>query len=148
MPRKHEHNHESIASLLKKAGSKNTGPRSFILEVLVHAKKPLSIKEVHAKLIKKEVDHATVFRVLKAFTKKGIVRQIDFGHDQSYFEIADEQNDHHHIICTSCHKVADFTGCDADKLITSALKQTKEFSKINSHSFELYGLCKSCQKHA
>jgi len=142
------HNHEPIESLLKKAGSKNTGPRFLVLEVLAHATKPLSTKEIHKKVEKQGIDPVTVYRIIKAFVEKGIVRQIDFGHDQAYFEIVDEKNDHHHIICTKCHKVVDFTGCDADKLIAAALKQTKEFSRIDRHSFELYGICKSCQKHA
>lgn len=140
------HNHEPIESLLARAGSKKTGPRADILEVLAHASKPLSTKELFAKVTKKGIDQVTVYRVLKAFTEKGIVRQVDFGHDQAYFEIADEKNDHHHIICTNCHKVSDFVGCDAENLIKSALKQTKEFSKVVRHSFELYGLCKNCAK--
>ena len=142
------HNHQSIASLLHKAGSKNTGPRFEVLEVLMHASKPLSIKEIHKKVEKRGVDPVTVYRIVKAFAGKGILRQIDFGHDQAYFEIVDEKNDHHHIICTVCGKVADFTGCDADKLIATALKQTKDFSNIDRHSFELYGVCDTCKKHA
>lgn len=140
------HNHEPIESLLKRAGSRNTGPRALVLEVLAHAPKPLSTRELFAKVSKQGIDQVTVYRILKAFTEKGIVRQIDFGHDQAYFEIADDKHDHHHIICTSCHKVADFVGCDAEPLIKSALKQSREFSKVIRHSFELYGLCKKCAK--
>ena len=113
---------------------------------MAHAPKPLSIKDVHAKVSKKGIDHTTVYRVLKAFTEKNIIRQIDFGHDQSYFELADPSNDHHHLICLKCHKVSDFTGCDAEHLIKSALKQSKDFARVDRHSFELYGLCKSCAK--
>lgn len=140
------HNHEPIESLLAKAGSKKTGPRAKILEVLAHASKPLATKEVYAKVSKKGIDQVTVYRVLKAFSEKGIIRQVDFGHDQSYFEIADDAHDHHHIICTKCHKIADFVGCDAQSLITSALKQSKDFAHITRHSFELYGLCKNCAR--
>lgn len=138
------HNHENIEALLKRVGSKVTGQRFEILEVLAHASKPLSSKEVHAKVATKGIDQVTVYRVLKAFTEKGIIRQVDFGHDQAYFEIMDEKHDHHHIICTQCHKVADFVGCDAAGLIKTALKQTKDFAQVTRHSFELYGLCKNC----
>jgi Fe2+ or Zn2+ uptake regulation protein len=141
------HNHESIDSILIKAGSKKTGPRFEILEVLAHSKKPISIKEIHQKVSKKGVDLATIFRVVKSFSKKNVIRQIDFGHDKSYFELNDSKNDHHHIICTNCHKVADFVGCEAESLMKIALRQNKDFARVDRHSFEFYGLCQSCVKH-
>ena len=143
-----KHSHVSTEILLTKAGSKKTSSRHEVLEILFHATKPLSIKEIFSKIQDKKTDQVTVYRIVKSFTEKDVLRQIDLGHDQAYFEIADDENDHHHIICMRCHTIADFTGCDANILIAKALKQVKTFTKVTRHSFELFGLCTKCSKKA
>jgi Fe2+ or Zn2+ uptake regulation protein len=136
--------HELAEDVLLALGSKNTPNRRAILEVLFHAQKPLSAKEI--KKNTKNIDQVTIYRVIKAFVDAGIVRQVFLGTDEAFFEFVDEQHDHHHLVCTSCNKVSDFVGCQAEDLIRQALKQTKDFAQVTSHSFELFGLCRACNE--
>ncbi len=128
---------------LKDAGYKITKPRLLVLSFLMSSKKPVSVKAI-IKNVKGKLDQVTVYRILEMLKKDNIVSQIDLQDDSAYFELKDNKKDHHHIICTECKKIKDFTGCESVKLSNKALQQVPEFSKINSHSFEFFGICKSC----
>lgn len=132
--------------LLDKAGLKKTNPRTALLNLLEQNKKPLSVKDISQKLSRKGVDKVTVYRMLETMAKKGLIRRVDVGSREVKYEIVDAHHDHHHIVCLECKKVSDFTGCNADLLITKALKQVKNFKSISHHSFDLFGLCNNCAK--
>ena len=133
-------------TLLDTVGLKKTDTRTALLDFLAQNKKPISASEISKKLSNKGVDRVTVYRMLEAMSKKGLIRRVDTGEREAQYEITDTHADHHHIICLECKKVYDFTGCDSEKLITKALKQVKDFKSISHHSFDLFGICNACSK--
>jgi len=135
---------DDLKNRLKSVGLKATPSRLALLDLLVKNHKPLSIRDI-LKKIGQKADQATVYRMLESFKNAGLARQVDFQQDFAYFEIADE-HDHHHIVCRACGRIEDFIGCDFEKLAQKALKQTKKFSAIDQHSFEMFGICNSCTK--
>lgn len=130
---------------IKNAKLKLTPTRILVLELLHKNHKPLSVKDIYQKLEKEKLDQVTIYRVLNSFAKAGLVRTVEFGDGQSRYEMKDE-HDHHHIVCEKCYKVSDFTGCIAPEITKKALVQAKDFASITRHSFELFGVCKSCVK--
>lgn len=135
-----------LTEQLKKRGLKATAPRLELLAVLAQADRPLNIKGLVAKLPQKS-DTVTVYRNLETFIKKGIVRKVDFQKTSAYFELVDH-HDHHHIVCTNCNTVRDFTGCPSETMSAKILKQISDFATITSHSFEFFGLCQRCVKQS
>lgn len=134
------------SELLKARGLKSTPARNAILTVLSRAKKPLTVEQIGEKLKEVDVDMATLYRTVVRLTDEGLLRHVDFQHGHAHYELKDSQNDHHHIICTKCHMVEDFIGCDFSDLTRRALSQTKNFKTVSEHSLELFGLCKKCEK--
>jgi len=132
--------------LLDNAGLKKTDARIALLDFLAQNKKPLSVNNIALNLSQKGIDKVTVYRTLETMSKKGLIRRVDTGEREAQYEMTDSHKDHHHIICLECKKVCDFTGCDADDLITKALAQVKDFKSISHHSFDLFGVCNSCAK--
>lgn len=130
-------------AVLARAGLRATETRSSLLELLSRSKRPLSVKLLTEKLAACGTDRVTIYRTLETFMEKGVVRRVDRGTREAEYELVDE-HDHHHLICLSCKKVSDFTGCDADNLIKKALRQTSDFSSVSHHSFDLYGTCRAC----
>ena len=133
------------AQILRKAGLKVTEARLAVLKFLEVAKFPLSPAKIAKGISRSDIDQATVYRTLNSLEKAGAVRQVNFEHGHAHFEMA-SRPDHHHVVCMSCGRVSDFTGCLTDKAIRDALKQAKDFSYIDHHSLELFGLCRSCKK--
>jgi len=133
-----------IVEAIRKAGLRATEQRKLVLAYLQQSKYPQSVKEIIDGVGKKNIDQVTAYRILEAFKKAELINSVDFRHGHTHYEIKDDQHDHHHLICIGCDKVEDFTGCDSDHLANKALKQTKGFAQVTSHSLELFGLCNTC----
>ena len=133
-----------LSEIIRSAGFRATKPRLALLAYLAKAKYPLNIQEV-ALGLKNKVDQVTVYRMIESFKSAGLVREVNLQGDRPKYELADAE-DHHHIVCTKCRKVEDFTGCDAECTAKKALKQSRSFAKITGHSFDLYGLCNTCAR--
>lgn len=144
IPRYRGQDRRLLQNILRDAGFRSTEGRLALLSALKRAHKPLPV-EMLARQIGERLDEANVYRALESFTEVGITRRVDLQHGHAHYELKDE-HDHHHIVCTSCDKVEDFTGCEYEKLAGKALRQTREFAKVTNHSLELFGLCNTCAK--
>lgn len=133
--------------ILAKKGLKKTEVRILLLNFLSKNKKPISATQILIELKKNKLDQVTIYRTLDAFLEKGIVKKVETGKREAEYEIIDEKNDHHHMICIKCNQIEDFTGCDSEKLVLNALKKSKNFKKISHHSFDLFGLCNNCEEN-
>ena len=88
------------------------------------------------------VSLATVYNTLEILIDAELVVKHQFGDQHAQYEKTFGNNTHHHLICTSCGKVKEFS----DKNLRVAI-QTKSFSqfKMSHYSLNLYGLCSKCQ---
>ncbi len=134
---------KELVQILRKNGLRATKERLRLLEILKSSKKPLSILDVLALDKKQTMDQATVYRSLASFQNAGLVKQISFNQDAYLYELRDH-GDHHHLVCTGCGLVEDFHGCNFRILSKKALARSKNFIAVKDHSFELFGLCKTC----
>jgi Fur family ferric uptake transcriptional regulator len=94
-----------------------------------------------------EVNKTTVYRELDFLLSEQIIKNVQIDSSTEYYELADREH-HHHLVCTNCKKILDFTPSDsAEKemhaLITD-LEQKTGF-QVDEHSFELFGRCERCR---
>jgi Fe2+ or Zn2+ uptake regulation protein len=137
-------NKEKIEKILKENGFKNTETRFLLLDLLLSSKKTHNVKKIVEKLCHKNIDNVTIYRTLESFTEKGIIRKVEMGTREAQYEMVDHKDDHHHIVCLKCKKTEDFTGCEAQKLVSKILEKNKNFKNISHHSFDLFGVCNNC----
>ncbi len=130
-------------TLLRKSGSKATPSRLSVLNILEKEKNPMSAQDIIDSL-GKEMDQATVYRILKALKEKGLIRQIDLHHNHAHYEIADIK-EHHHLICIRCGRIEDVHECGVEDTYGKVLRHSKYFAEIREHALEFYGLCKNCK---
>lgn len=128
---------------LAKAGLKVTQSRIALLSLLEKHNRPVDVPHLLSDLKEKAVtaDQATVYRILDAFYKKGLIDRLDFGEGKFRYEV--KGKDHHHFICEKCGWIEDLSECsiqDLEKDIT----QKKGFL-IRHHSLEFFGVCNKCQ---
>ncbi len=131
------------ATQLRDAGFKATKPKVEILTILAQSKKPLSVNDIFDLLKNTKPDLVTVYRCLKDFHAVGLVRKINVQQEQSYYEYAGH-SDHHHFICSQCGLVEDIKDCDLGAVINYAIRHSKNFKSATEHSFEIFGVCRSC----
>ena len=129
---------------LREIDLKVTPARLEILRFLERSNSPMDVVTIKSYLDKKKIktDLVTVFRIINTFTEKGITKQISFNEGKFRYELASKK-DHHHLICKNCGSVEDISDCNIENL-EKDIQIKKEF-KVESHSLEFFGQCRSCQ---
>lgn len=135
----------STSEQLKSVELKITEPRKAVLEILTQSSKPIDVEDIKIFLGKNNIsaDQATIYRILKAFSEKNIVRKVSLYEGKTHYELTDRPH-HHHIVCTSCGTIQDIEECGMEKMEREI--ETKTGFTVQSHSFELFGICSSCKK--
>ena len=93
------------------------------------------------------VSLATVYNTLDLLLEAKLIIKHQLGGQFAQYEKAFGNNTHHHLVCTSCGKVKEFS----DKQIRTGI-QSRTFAhfQMSHYSLYLFGLCSKCkeaQKH-
>jgi Fur family transcriptional regulator, ferric uptake regulator len=138
---------EAILNRLRGEGLRITAGRRTILNVLFHAKRPLSLQEIQdlAASAGDGPDYATVFRMVALLDRLHLVHKVNLQRSCSYYELNDPSKHYDHIVCTACGKVVVID-------IPCPLAETEQrvaehygFRNL-SHSLEFFGRCSECQE--
>lgn len=143
---------DELKKKLQNSSYKLTHQRKVVLEVFVdNPGTHLSAEEVHDILKQRSADIglATVYRSLELLCDKeiGILQKIEFGDGCSRYELnltEPNTHQHHHLICTKCKKVTEFSEDMLDALETDIMKKCG--FKVTDHQVKFFGLCEECQK--
>jgi Fe2+ or Zn2+ uptake regulation protein len=130
---------------LTDCGFRVTEKRVKLLELLAKAERPLSLEEIQKK-VGKIMDRTTLYRALESLLEKKIIKTVDFGDKDDRYELNDENRHHHHIICQQCKKIEEIEDCAVEDSLLNFAKKSKQFSSIDNHSLEFFGICKDCSK--
>jgi len=136
----------SLKKILRKSNFKATPSRIAVLEVFKKTRKPISAQEIISAL-SRSVNQATVYRTLKLFKTKEIIKQIDLRQNHAHYELADLM-EHHHIICLGCGRVEDIHYCWINEMEPIIRRSSRHFAEITQHALEFYGICKACKKRS
>ncbi|MDO8425585.1 MAG: Fur family transcriptional regulator [bacterium] len=129
------------SALLRAAGLRATPARIALLGALARAARPVSVPTL-AQRLRGALDQATLYRALQQLTTAGIIRRVNLEHDHAHYEIASD--DHHHLVCTGCGRVADVARCTVDRLAHRVLADATQFASIERHALEFFGTCTQC----
>ena len=139
---------------LYNTGFRMTNPREVIIGILQNTDKHLSAEDIYVKALKvyPAIGLTTVYRTLDLFSQIGLVQKFDFGDGKARYELTGKvktKAHHHHLICTGCKTVIDFTDFKREELelmnkIEKSLSEKHKF-KIMHHTVHFHGLCERCQ---
>ena len=129
--------------LLRDAGLRVTAPRLAVLAELAdrpHADAETVRAAVHARL--GTVSTQAVYDVLRALTGAGLVRRIEPEGSPGRYELAAEDDNHHHAVCRSCGAVVD---------VPCAVGHAPCLTASDDHGFVIdtaeviyWGTCQAC----
>lgn len=87
------------------------------------------------------VSRATLYNTIELLLDCGLVVKHQFGGNMSKYERAYGNENHSHLICTTCGEVWEIKN---NNLLTQAqLKKIKKFT-VNYYSMYIYGTCSKC----
>jgi len=128
--------------LLKNSNTKKTGPRQMVLDKILASVSPVNANQLHEGL-GREIDLATVYRSLKTFQEKGLVRTIRIADDSVYYEKSCEHNPlHAHFYCEECKGVQCLKPFGFEE--SSSFMQMAEGKKVASVELIIKGRCERC----
>lgn len=123
------------------------GPRQqALLTVLRQADAELTGQELHERLKQASQRHglATVYRNLRLLQRSGLVRCRKLPNGESVY--APLERDDHHLTCVSCGHSEPLPICPVGTGGLGLSKVLLQGFKPLFHTFELHGLCSSCQQ--
>lgn len=133
------------ATILRQHGYKFTPQRRVVIRAIASSQDHLTPAAIYEKVHQEHpsIGLATIYRTLDILTKLGLICELHAGGScHSYTTSASER--HHHLICSNCGKVVDFSSYDLS-LLKQRLSLETGF-EINDHLLEFIGLCQACQK--
>ena len=135
-----------IETILRQCGFKITPQRRTILSAITLSHEHLTPAAIHERVGKEHpgIGLVTIYRTLEILTKLGLVCEVHAGGNCRSYLMRRPLEHHHHLICSDCGTVIDFTDCDLGKLEQQLTKETG--FKINGHLLEFLGLCRNCLK--
>jgi Fur family transcriptional regulator, ferric uptake regulator len=131
---------DAIERTLARSGHRLTGPRRALLDAMDRLGDRFTADEVLAAA--PEVGRATVFRTLRLMQDLGVVCQVVLDDGAVAYRLSSDGH-HHHIVCSECGAVADFSSHDIEDLL-GELGRLTGFD-VDSHRLELYGRCRRCR---
>jgi Fe2+ or Zn2+ uptake regulation protein len=140
--------HDDVAALLGRVGQRFTSGRRDMVDALARLDRPVTVPE----LIESTPGVATssAYRHMTVLEQAGVVHRIVLGGDEhARFELAEAltAHHHHHLICSRCGKVDDFTvPAKLERAVSASLDDVAATTgfKATAHRFDLIGLCAQC----
>jgi Fur family transcriptional regulator, ferric uptake regulator len=110
---------ERIYEFLADKGLRKTAQRDAIIEAAFGTDEHFTAEDLltMARAIEKSVSRATVYRTLPLLVECGVLREMDFGKDQKYYDPNfNKHPNHNHLICVDCDRIVEFEDLNIDTL--------------------------------
>ena len=131
---------EQAAEILRNAKLRVTSCRTSLLNLLLHAKEPLTQKELMASLEEQGFNRVTIYRALQTFLDAFIVHRIVIEDRTWRFAISHcghRGHCHPHFTCRRCGRIRCLDGVAIPAV-------DLEGHRIESQAMYLWGLCPAC----
>ena len=132
------------SKLLKEKDIRCTKQRIEILKIIDDNDIPMTAAEIDNELDNKDfkIRLSTIYRNLKHFSDKGVLRKLNFHGDEKRYELLNGKH-HQHLICIKCGEIIPIK-CPLGKYEKDIKNKTNY--KIIRHDIEMYGICPNCQE--
>jgi Fur family ferric uptake transcriptional regulator len=139
--------HDTIAARLRDAGQRYTDGRRDLVDRLAASAAPVTIADLLER--PPRLAQSSAYRNLAVLEQAGVVHRISGNGDFARFELAEDLTEHHHhLICTGCGSVLDFTAPVAlERTLTKAVIDIAAAHgfEAEQHRLDLIGRCGSCR---
>lgn len=135
-----------LLDAIKKNGYKITPQRKAVIKYIAGSHSHFTPESIHKQVsdVCKGIGLATVYRTINMLLNLGLVCELYIGDYRHSYVMRRPLQHHHHVVCSRCNKVVDFTDCDLKDIEIKLSKGTG--FKVDEHLLEFIGICPECQK--
>jgi len=126
--------------------TRKTSQRDAIARVLHASERFRTAQEIHVqmRLDGEPVGLTTVYRHLQLFVDEGFVHTVQLEDRQTAYRWCGGSAHHHHLVCRRCGTSRELVDTGFEERVAKAT-EGQGFAEL-SHSFEVFGVCPSCQR--
>ena len=137
-----------VVATLRQHGYKLTPQRRAVMRTIASSRGHLTPTALYEKVHQEypNIGLVTIYRTLEILDQLGLICEVHAGGACRSYLVRRPSEHHHHLICSDCGAVVDFTNCDLGEL-EQRLSQETGF-EIESHLLEFLGRCPVCHKIA
>jgi Fe2+ or Zn2+ uptake regulation protein len=140
--------HRQVGERLHRIDQVYTRSRRTIVEALSDGGSPITIPELLQRA--PSLTQSSAYRNLAMMESAGVVRRLVRGVDHARYELAEDlTGHHHHVICTGCGTITDFTlPPRLERSLDSAFTTAARNAGLSPrhHDIEIYGTCADCER--
>jgi Fur family ferric uptake transcriptional regulator len=135
-----------IVFTLRRHGYKLTSQRKAVIRAIASTRDHLTPAAIYEKVHQDypTIGLVTIYRTLEILARLELICELHAGGSCHSYTIS-APGQHHHLICSSCGEVIDFTGYDLTPLEQRLSRETG--FEIEEHLLEFTGRCQNCQKN-
>lgn len=134
-----------LGEYLAKHSMRKTPERFAILDKIYSIKGHFDIETIYHRLIDDNyhVSRATIYNNIGILIDCKLVVRHQFGSGTTQYEKTYNAGVHHHLICTKCGTIKEFTDTNIKRSIQN--KHVKDFN-IENYTLYIYGTCEKCKQ--
>jgi Fur family transcriptional regulator, ferric uptake regulator len=139
--------HDVAAARLRRLDHRYSRGRRVLVDVLASAEAPLSIPQLLGR--DGALKQSSAYRNLAVLEQAGVAHRIVTSDEFARYELAEDLTEHHHhLICSACGEVRDFTAPtriedDLDRALRRVASQ--HGFEPDHHRLDLVGTCSHCR---
>jgi Fe2+ or Zn2+ uptake regulation protein len=139
--------HLVVAARLRALNQRYTSTRRALIDMLADADAPITTSAMRDR--DRDLALSSIYRNLTLLEQAGVVCRVVGSAEHASFELAEEFTEHHHhLLCTRCGSVSDFTiGEDLERGLDQALRRVAKRNRFDAtaHRLDIVGVCSSCR---
>ncbi len=139
---------QRIYDFIEQKGLRKTAQRDAIIRAAFRTHEHYSAETLlaMAKKIDPSVSRATVYRTLPLLVECGVLKELDLGRDQKFYDPNFVEHPHHnHLICVDCDKIVEFEDKHIE-LLEDCITRRLGFSPA-SKSLRIEAKCDELKRH-
>lgn len=135
-----------LSKVLKEKGQRFTKERDSIFQSILSYKGHFEPERLYLDMKSKGVkaSRASVYRTINLLYRCGLIEKVGKAEHGVIYEIKVGRGHHDHMLCLRCGGVVEFYSEELEKIQEEICR--KQNFKAVSHSLEIRGYCKKCQK--
>jgi Fur family ferric uptake transcriptional regulator len=133
-----------LSALLVRQGVRVTRQRLEVLLELSRERDDITAQELWRRLRERDSQTglATVYRTLALLADKGVVDTLSHHGTELCYRLCTASH-HHHLVCSSCHRVVEVEQCGLGNWLDTVTAQHGFVA--TDHRVEITGLCGACR---